>query len=116
MQPGCTSRGYFPSEILKADFAVGNFRSTSRVINDSSDIDFVTGLNKVFIASHSDFDHSVTFAATTFRIGNLFSLNCTCDLSAGLHYVEIFSECLNVVFIIRWNELGDKLVSDVSIL
>jgi hypothetical protein len=46
----------------------------------------------------------------------LFSLNCTCDLSAGLHYVEIFSECLNVVFIIRWNELGDKLVSDVSIL
>ena len=115
MQSGFTSWGYFPSEILETDFAVGNFWGSCRIVNDSRDIDFVTRLYKVFIASYGDFDHSVAFTATTLRIGNLFSLNCTCNLSAGLHNVEIFSECLNVIFIIRWNELCDKLVSNVSI-
>ena len=111
------SRRYSPPDVLKTYFTVSNLLLTSQIINHSFHKNFITRLHKVLITLHRHFYHSVTFTtATALRIGDLLLLNAPCNLSARFKNVQIFYKCLNVIFTVRWNELWNKLVSDVITL
>lgn len=104
--PYSSTRGNFPSNILKTYMTVCHVLFSAWIINITCNVNSISRSYKILIASHYYFYKSIIWATSTaLRTGNLLFLNHSWQLSNWLQDIKIFCIKLVVIFTVRWNQL-----------